>query len=53
MWPQKVICSSVAIMLRAASAVQYAVIEYDNAPGDVFADIAASYAFLTEGGLAR
>lgn len=39
--------------LRAASAVQYAVIEYDNAPGDVFADIAASYAFLTDGGLAR
>ncbi len=39
--------------LRAASAVQYAIIEYDNAPGDVFADIAASYAFLTEGGFAR
>lgn len=39
--------------LRAASALQYAVIEYDNAPGDVFADIAASYAFLVEGGFAR
>lgn len=39
--------------LRAASALQYAIIEYDNAPGDVFADIAASYAFLTEDGLAR
>ena len=39
--------------LGAASALQYAIIEYDNAPGDVFADIAASYAFLTEGGFAR
>lgn len=39
--------------LRAASAVQYAIIEYDNAPGDVFDDIAASYAFLTEGGFSR
>ena len=39
--------------LAAASALQYAVIEYDNAPGDVFADIAASYAFLIEGGFAR
>ncbi|WP_243232829.1 sugar phosphate isomerase/epimerase [Microbacterium sp. CIAB417] len=39
--------------LNAASALQYAIIEYDNAPGDVFADIAASYAFLTEGGFAR
>ncbi|MFY9713158.1 MAG: sugar phosphate isomerase/epimerase [Microbacterium sp.] len=39
--------------LRAASALQYAIIEYDKAPGDVFADIAASYAFLTEGGFAR
>jgi sugar phosphate isomerase/epimerase len=39
--------------LRAASALKYAVIEYDNAPGDVFADIAASYAFLVEGGFAR
>ncbi|MFT4307281.1 MAG: sugar phosphate isomerase/epimerase [Microbacterium sp.] len=39
--------------LRAASDLRYAVIEYDNAPGDVFDDIAASYAFLAEGGLAR
>ncbi|MFT4258937.1 sugar phosphate isomerase/epimerase family protein [Microbacterium sp.] len=39
--------------LRAASALKYAVIEYDNAPGDVFADITASYAFLVEGGFAR
>ena len=36
--------------LRAASAVRYAVIEYDNAPGDVFTDIAASLAFLRNGG---
>lgn len=39
--------------LRAASALKYAIIEYDNAPGDVFADIAASYSFLVEGGFAR
>jgi len=39
--------------LRAASALQYAVIEYDKAPGDVFADIAASYSFLIEGGFSR
>jgi len=39
--------------LRAATAVKYAVIEYDNAPGDVFEDIAASYAFLQNGGFVR
>ncbi len=39
--------------LRAATALQYAVIEYDRAPGDVFDDIAASYAFLTDGGYVR
>ncbi|WP_133765476.1 sugar phosphate isomerase/epimerase family protein [Amnibacterium kyonggiense] len=39
--------------LRAATALQYAVIEYDHAPGDVFEDVAASYAFLTEGGFVR
>ena len=39
--------------LNAATALQYAIIEYDNAPGDVFADIAASYSFLIEGGFAR
>ncbi|MFE6997398.1 sugar phosphate isomerase/epimerase family protein [Microbacterium sp. NPDC057659] len=39
--------------LRAASALQYAIIEYDNPPGDVFTDIAASYAFLTDGGFSR
>ena len=39
--------------LQAATALQYAVIEYDNAPGDVFDDIASSYAFLTDGGYVR
>jgi sugar phosphate isomerase/epimerase len=39
--------------LRAASALQYAVIEYDSAPGDVFDDIAASLAFLRDGGFVR
>ncbi|MFJ6653434.1 sugar phosphate isomerase/epimerase family protein [Microbacterium sp. NPDC091313] len=34
-------------------AIQYAVIEYDRPPGDVFDDIAASLAFLTEGGFVR
>ncbi|MGO1200403.1 MAG: sugar phosphate isomerase/epimerase family protein [Dermabacteraceae bacterium] len=38
--------------MRAATAVQYAVIEYDKAPGDVFEDIADSYTFLIEKGLA-
>ena len=32
--------------------IEYAVIEYDNAPGDVFADIQASYDFLVKGGYA-
>lgn len=40
-----------AASLKAGEgAIKYAVIEYDNAPGDVFEDIEASYAFLTEGG---
>ena len=39
--------------LRAATAVKYAVIEYDNAPGDVFADVENSYRFLIDGGFAR
>ena len=39
--------------LQAATALQYAVIEYDHAPGDVFDDVAASYAFLTDGGYVR
>lgn len=39
--------------LHAASALQYAVIEYDNAPGNVFDDIAASLAFLRDGGFVR
>ena len=38
--------------LRAATGVQYAVIEYDTAPGEVFADIEASYRFLIDGGYA-
>lgn len=38
--------------LRAATALQYAVIEYDNPPGDVFEDVVASFAFLTDGGFA-
>jgi hypothetical protein len=38
--------------MQVAADVKYAVIEYDQAPGDVFDDIAASYAFLLEKGLA-
>jgi sugar phosphate isomerase/epimerase len=38
--------------LAAATGLKYAVIEYDSAPGDVFADIEASYKFLIEGGYA-
>ncbi len=37
--------------LHAAEAVQWAVIEYDRAPGDVFEDIAASLDFLISNGL--
>lgn len=36
--------------LKAGPGIRFAVIEYDKAPGDVFEDIAASYAFLREGG---
>ncbi len=36
--------------LRVADALKYAVIEYDRPPGDVFEDIAVSYAFLRDGG---
>ncbi|MDO5663516.1 MAG: sugar phosphate isomerase/epimerase [Brachybacterium sp.] len=36
--------------ITAATAVSYLVIEYDNPPGDVYADIEASYRFLTDGG---
>lgn len=36
--------------LNAATNLKYAVIEYDNAPGDVFEDIASSYRFLIDGG---
>ncbi|MDN6302263.1 MAG: sugar phosphate isomerase/epimerase [Brachybacterium sp.] len=38
--------------MQAATSVQYAVIEYDNAPGEVFGDIENSYRFLIDGGLA-
>ncbi|MGY5764712.1 sugar phosphate isomerase/epimerase family protein [Brachybacterium sp. DNPG3] len=38
--------------LQAATNVKYAVIEYDNAPGDVFADVENSYRFLIDNGLA-
>ena len=34
----------------AGTAIRYAVVEYDNAPGDVFEDVAASLAFLKDGG---
>ncbi|NQX27468.1 sugar phosphate isomerase/epimerase [Microbacteriaceae bacterium VKM Ac-2854] len=40
----------VAALKAGEGNIKYAVIEYDNAPGDVFADIAASYEFLTKGG---
>ncbi|HCJ48977.1 MAG TPA: sugar phosphate isomerase [Microbacterium sp.] len=36
--------------LKANGEIRFAVIEYDKAPGDVFEDIAASYAFLRDGG---
>ncbi|UYG16056.1 sugar phosphate isomerase/epimerase [Brachybacterium huguangmaarense] len=39
--------------LQAATNIAHAVIEYDHAPGDVFEDIAASYAFLRDGGFVR
>jgi sugar phosphate isomerase/epimerase len=39
--------------LRAATSVEYAVIEYDHAPGDIFTDIAASLAFLRDGGYVK
>ena len=42
----------VASLAAGEGAIQYAVIEYDNAPGDVFADIQASYDFLVKGGYA-
>ncbi|ASK65504.1 sugar phosphate isomerase [Brachybacterium avium] len=38
--------------MQAATGVKYAVIEYDNAPGEVFSDIENSYRFLIDGGLA-
>lgn len=39
-----------AAALQAGAAIRYAVVEYDKAPGDVFVDIAASLAFLKDGG---
>jgi sugar phosphate isomerase/epimerase len=36
-----------------AGGIRYAVIEYDNPPGDVFDDVAASLAFLRDGGFVR
>lgn len=36
--------------LRAGTGIRYAIVEYDSAPGDVFDDIAASLAFLKDGG---
>lgn len=39
--------------LRAGEGIRFAVIEYDHAPGDVFDDIAASLAFLEDGGFVR
>ncbi|WP_405373769.1 MULTISPECIES: sugar phosphate isomerase/epimerase family protein [unclassified Microbacterium] len=36
--------------LAAGTGIRFAVIEYDKAPGDVFDDVAAGYAFLREGG---
>lgn len=39
-----------AAALQAGASIRYAVIEYDKAPGDVFDDVAASLAFLKDGG---
>ena len=39
--------------LGGNGAVRFAVIEYDNPPGDVFDDIAASLAYLRDGGFVR
>lgn len=39
-----------AALTAGAGNIRYAVLEFDNAPGDVFDDLAAGYRFLTEGG---
>ncbi|UNK70345.1 TIM barrel protein [Microbacterium sp. H1-D42] len=39
-----------AAALRAGDSIRYAIVEYDHAPGDVFDDVAASLAFLRDGG---
>jgi sugar phosphate isomerase/epimerase len=38
-----------AALAAGDGSIKYAIIEYDNPPGDVFTDIRASYDFLTEG----
>ena len=40
-------------LAAGAGSIRYAVIEYDNPPGDVFADVEASLAFLFQNGFAR
>ncbi|WP_091493461.1 sugar phosphate isomerase/epimerase family protein [Microbacterium pygmaeum] len=40
-------------LAAGAGAIRYAVIEYDNPPGDVFEDVEASLAFLRDGGFVR
>jgi sugar phosphate isomerase/epimerase len=42
-----------AALHAGAGAIRFAVIEYDHAPGDVFDDIAASLAFLRDGGFVQ
>ena len=42
-----------AAAMRANDAIELAVIEYDAAPGDVFDDVAASFAFLKNEGLVK
>lgn len=41
---------ALADALRAGAGIRYAIVEYDRAPGDVFDDVAASLAFLKDGG---
>jgi sugar phosphate isomerase/epimerase len=42
-----------ASLEAGAGSIRYAVIEYDNPPGDVFEDVAASLAFLHQGGFVQ
>lgn len=39
-----------AALTAGAGSIRYAVLEFDHAPGDVFEDLAAGFAFLTDGG---